>query len=257
MDRRERFESQQDMLLAWTTGWQRDIWTAMPGVIDSYDPTTQTCVVNVPIQIVFKQGDNAPQPLSIPPLLDVPVFFPGGGGFTLTFPVVNGDECLVVFASRCIDAWWQNGVTATQPGQPPTSGVPPFFRMHDLSDGFAFIGFRSQPRMLSPNASTTATELRSDDGATSLHVEAGKITVNATTVEVHATTANVNATSTVNVNAASINLSHGGAMFKLIKDTFITLFNTHTHTSAAPGVQTAVPTTPLTAAVATTILQAE
>jgi|WetSurMetagenome_2_1015567.scaffolds.fasta_scaffold58831_1 hypothetical protein len=245
MNPRERFESLQDTLLAWSTGWQRDIWTAMPGVIDSYDPTTQTCVVNVPVQIMMKLGNDTPQPVSIPPLLDVPVFFPGGGGFTLTFPVVKGDECLVVFASRCIDAWWQSGAT----GATPTSGVPPFFRMHDLSDGFAFIGFRSQPRMLSPSASTTATELRSDDGTASLHIETGKITVSATTVEVNATTANV--------NAAAINLSHGGTMFKLIKDTLITLYNAHTHTSAAPGVQTAPPTVPLTAAVATTIVQAE
>lgn len=47
--------------------------------------------------------------MDLPILPDVPVVFPGGGGFALTFPVAAGDECLVVFASRCIDAWWQSG----------------------------------------------------------------------------------------------------------------------------------------------------
>jgi hypothetical protein len=39
-------------------------------------------------------------------------------------------------------------------------------RMHDLSDGFAMMGFRSTPRALS-GVSTTSTQIRSDDG---LHV---------------------------------------------------------------------------------------
>ena len=69
----------------------------------------------------------------------MPVVFPGGGGFALTFPVAAGDECLVVFASRCIDAWWQSGGVG-EPMEP---------RMHDLSDGFALIGVRSQPAHVS------------------------------------------------------------------------------------------------------------
>ncbi|MGC8050122.1 Gp138 family membrane-puncturing spike protein, partial [Salmonella enterica] len=74
---------------------------------------------------------------------------------SMTFPVAQGDECLVVFASRCIDSWWQSGGIQEQAE----------LRMHDLSDGFAILGFRSQPRALS-NISTTSAQLRSDDGAT-------------------------------------------------------------------------------------------
>ncbi|MCO1342111.1 hypothetical protein L0Z26_09295 [Burkholderia multivorans] len=41
-------------------------------------------------------------------------------------------------------------------------------RVHDLSDGMVFVGFRSRPRV--PGAiSTTTTQLRTDDGA--MHVE--------------------------------------------------------------------------------------
>ncbi|WP_457849452.1 hypothetical protein, partial [Staphylococcus aureus] len=45
-------------------------------------------------------------------------------------------------------------------------------RMHDLSDGFAILGFRSQPRALS-NISTTSAQLRSDDGATFIDLNPG------------------------------------------------------------------------------------
>jgi hypothetical protein len=117
MDRRERYESEQDSLMAALGGWQKDIWTALPGIIQSFDPVAMTCVVQPSIQAnpLTAPYDAAtlkrawPNYPNLPLLVDCPVMFPGGGGCTLTFPVTAGDECLVVFASRCIDAWWQNG----------------------------------------------------------------------------------------------------------------------------------------------------
>ena len=91
------------------------------------------------------------------------VVFPGGGGFALTFPVAAGDECLVVFASRCIDAWWQSGGVG-EPMEP---------RMHDLSDGFALVGVRSQPHRLSPAVHTGNTQLRADDGSAYVEITPG------------------------------------------------------------------------------------
>ena len=51
----------------------------------------------------------------------------------MTFPVAKGDECLVVFAEACIDAWYQTGMV----------GNAISVRRHDYSDAFAFVGFRS------------------------------------------------------------------------------------------------------------------
>ena len=45
----------------------------------------------------------------LPILPDVPVMFFGGGGMTITAPIKPGDECLVIFADRCIDGWWWLG----------------------------------------------------------------------------------------------------------------------------------------------------
>ncbi|WP_175786641.1 Gp138 family membrane-puncturing spike protein [Burkholderia anthina] len=155
MDRKERLDDELASLRTMLRGWQVGVWTALPGVIESFDAGSQTCVVQLAIKIPIRGSDGAVTTAALPPIVNCPVQFPSGGNCTLTFPVTQGDECLVVFASRCIDAWWQSGGVQEQAD----------WRMHDLSDGFALLGFRSQPRVL-PNVSTTSVQLRSDDGAT-------------------------------------------------------------------------------------------
>lgn len=123
---------------------------AMPGIIQSFDPDAVTCTVEVALRGIVGDGST-----ELKPLVDVPVIFPRGGGCTLTFPVKEGDECLLIFADRCIDFWWQSG------GVQET--VDP--RQHDLSDAFAIVGPQSQAQKIS-GISTGATQLRSDDGST-------------------------------------------------------------------------------------------
>lgn len=137
-------------------------WTALPGLIESFDAVAMTCTVQPAIQARVRDKSGTQTLVNLPLLLDCPVQFPAGGGCTLTFPVKPGDECLVVFASRCIDAWWQSGGVQ----------APAEYRMHDRSDGFALLGFRSQPRVIGA-VSTSAAQLRSDDGATFVSVAPG------------------------------------------------------------------------------------
>ena len=155
MDRRERWAEPVEALRAALDGRQAEMWTALPGIVQSFDPAAMT--VSVQPAVAGRISDEAGKAASVdlPILPDVPVVFPGGGGFALTFPVAAGDECLVVFASRCIDAWWQSGGVG-EPMEP---------RMHDLSDGFALVGVRSQPHRLSPAVHTGNTQLRADDGS--------------------------------------------------------------------------------------------
>ena len=62
--------------------------------------------------------------LVFPVLADVPVFMP------VPFEVNPGDACLVVFADNSLD----DGAVSR--------------RKHSLSDGFAFVGFRSKKNMI-------------------------------------------------------------------------------------------------------------
>ena len=102
---------------------------ALPGTVLSFDAVTQTAAV----QPALKHGT-----IALPALRDVPVFFPGSRGQGITWPVEAGDECLLVFADGDIDRWFESGEA-----EDPASG-----RRHDLSDAFAFVGFRSRGNAL-------------------------------------------------------------------------------------------------------------
>lgn len=102
-----------------------NLHVALPGEIVSYNSSNRTATVQ-PVIRNWRQKETPPL------LLDVPVFFPGN----FIIPVNKGDECLVVFADTCIDAWYQNSGVST-----PISA-----RRHDLSDGFAFVGFFSKKK---------------------------------------------------------------------------------------------------------------
>ena len=131
------------------------LWTALPGVVTRFDKNKLIVDVQPTIQGRITNEDGEVHHVDLPILLDVPVVFPHAGGVSMTFPVASGDECLVVFASRCIDGWWQNGGV-----QPPFSS-----RKHDLSDGFAILGAWSQKTRIG-SVSGECFELRSDDRQT-------------------------------------------------------------------------------------------
>ncbi|MFJ0303329.1 hypothetical protein SAMN02799632_03243 [Acinetobacter pittii] len=137
------------------------VWTNLPCIVDSYDPDKQTVTVTPAIQIPVMQEDGSIEMVTIKPLPDVPVCWPKSGGFALTFPVKQGDECLVHFSSRCIDLWWQSGEI-----QPPFEN-----RKHDLSDGFATFAPQSQPKRLK-SVATDAVELRNDAGNAKIRINA-------------------------------------------------------------------------------------
>ncbi len=147
-DLAETFKSERE-----TT--KNQIRVALPGIIQSFDPDAVTAVVQPAIRYVEIDNDGNRITKNYPLLVDVPVVFPRGGGCTLTFPVKAGDECLVVFADRCIDFWWQSGGIQESVDD----------RMHDLSDAFCIVGPQSQARKIS-GINTSATQLRSDDGST-------------------------------------------------------------------------------------------
>lgn len=195
MDRRERYNDTEEMLRTVLDGFQSKLWTALPGIVQSFDAAAMTVTVQPTILAQLTRENETFESVALPLLLDCPVIFPCGGGFTLTFPITAGDECLVIFASRCIDAWWQSG------GLQPQAE----FRMHDLSDGFALVGVRSQLRVI-PGVSTSATQLRSDDGATYVEVADGTIRLVAESVQVEASAVTVDA-DTVEVNATEVTVT--------------------------------------------------
>ncbi|MEI7124878.1 Gp138 family membrane-puncturing spike protein [Pectobacterium versatile] len=154
-----------EVLAATASSINSQMRSAIPGVIQSFDPETVTCVVLIGVRSTnarsYEDVSKNDEALDYPLLVDVPVVFPRGGGCTLTFPIKPGDECLIIFADRCIDFWWQSGDVQSR-----VDG-----RMHDLSDAFVIAGPQSQAKKIS-GISTSAAQLRTDDGAAFVEVAA-------------------------------------------------------------------------------------
>lgn len=167
----ERQDSQELVYKAVSDAISTGLRVALPGIIQSFDPEAVTVTVQPAIKGGIRQADGSTVSTSLPLLVDVPAIFPRGGGVTLTFPVKAGDECLVVFGDRCIDFWWQNGGVQ----EPGTDA-----RQHHLADGFALIGPQSQAQKIS-GISTSAAQLRTDDGAAFIELDPGSHAVNVTT----------------------------------------------------------------------------
>ncbi|MBE0151510.1 hypothetical protein FOT80_19135 [Serratia fonticola] len=139
-----------ETLRAATNGLSSQLRVCLPGIIQSFNPQDVTCVVQLAIN-----GQDGDSSIMLPLIPDLPVVFPRGGGVTLTFPIAAGDDCMVVFCDRRIDFWWQNGGVQEAVAT----------RQHDLSDAFVIVGPQSQTQKIS-DISTTAAQLRSDDGNT-------------------------------------------------------------------------------------------
>lgn len=211
-----------ETLAATSAALSNDLRVALPGIIHSFDPETVSCAVAPAIKGALTASDGSVSSVSYPLLVDVPVVFPRGGGCTLTFPVKKGDECLVIFADRAIDFWWQSGEV-----QEPVNT-----RQHSLSDAFVLVGPQSQAEKIS-GISTSGAQLRTDDGTAFIELAAGhditlttpgKLTANAeggavlvsSTIELTGTVKiNGSLSVTGDVKAAGISLSnhlHGGVM---------------------------------------------
>lgn len=155
---------------------------ACPGIILSFDPSEQTVSVQLALREQRVDNEGNKTWIEIPQLVDVPVVFPRAGGYVLTMPIQEGDECLVIFGDMCMDAWWQSGGVQNQID----------CRRHDLSDGFAILGPWSQPQVI-PNYSTSTAQFRTVDGSSYVELAGSNI--------------NIVASGNINIKGATVNIN--------------------------------------------------
>lgn len=151
MDRREQFDDPEESLRMAMEGALAQVWTALPAVVTAVNLNAQTVSAQPSVKGTQTAKDGTTSQVSMPLLVDVPICWPKAGGFAVTLPVEIGDEILVVFASRCIDGWWQSGGEQN----------PAEDRMHDLSDGFAIFAPTSQSKKLA-NVQADGIEIRNE-----------------------------------------------------------------------------------------------
>ena len=162
MDQRERIGDLEEAIRSAIQGAFLQTWVAVPGIVESYDPTKMTAVIVPAIKASVRDKNGKQSFIEITQLVDVPVVFPAGGGFIVTLPLIQGDEVLVVFSNRCIDAWFQLGGIQ----------IPTEKRFNGISDGFAIPGPRSLPNVV-PGISATSAQLRKNDGSAYLELTQG------------------------------------------------------------------------------------
>lgn len=139
---------------------QKQIHTALPAKVVDFNPKNQTATLAVQITQILTDGGT----VQIPPLVDVPVAFPRGGGFAVTFPLNAGDEGIAIFSERCIDGWWQSG----------RASEPMDYRQHDLSDAMFIPSICSVPNAIG-GFYTGGLSMQTLDGSTFIRITNGTI----------------------------------------------------------------------------------
>lgn len=207
------------------TEMMKDIGTSIPGHILAFDSATQLAQLQIGIVRVDVDGKT----FKPPPLIECPVYVPGGSEFFVETQIDPGDEGIIIFSQRCIDAWVDTGGVANNP----------ILRFHDFSDAYFLPGMRSQPNKISGHANN-GVRLRNKAGDKYIWLKNdGTAEINVTTLVIDGnivhngdTTQDGNTTSTGTITA-DVDVLAGPLGTSLV---------THTHSAGSLNVNTPPPT---------------
>lgn len=151
----------------------KSLYTSIPGHVLAFDPKLQRAQIQIGIIRVDINGAE----FNPPPIVDVPVQFPGDG-FCMEFQIDPNCEGMVLFSQRCIDAWKSTGGVANNPEA----------RFHDINDAMFVPGVRSQGNVIQ-GFSNNGVKLRNkagtqyawlkNDGSIDLNNGKGHVTIGA------------------------------------------------------------------------------
>lgn len=126
----EESEDFEDIVAMLIEGGKAKMHVGCFGRIVSYSSSTQTCSVRPVVRAGIKGGD----PVQYSILTKVPIRFPAGGGYSMTWPLVEGDQVWLDFADRSIDEWANSS--------DPKDITPQSKRRFHISDAVALPGGR-------------------------------------------------------------------------------------------------------------------
>lgn len=155
-----------------------EIHTCLPGEIVSFNPDTQTATVKGCIRNKVIDTDGNVTWIDPPRILEVPVVFLQSqkNGFSITYPVQAGDQCLLFFSERGYDNWLEYGSVQN----PNEIGAP---LAHQYNDAFALVGVSPYPSSIQ-NFQTDCIELRNKNRDIRISLSDSSIVVHNNKVEV-------------------------------------------------------------------------
>lgn len=147
------------------------VHTAIPAKVTRYNASLQQADVQPLIKQAYEDEFGERQVASLPVVSNCPVQFPGGGGFTLIYPLSEGDTGLLVFSQASLDKWLSTGGTVD----------PDIDHRHNLSDGIFIPGVNP---FSSPRITTSPTNIvLGQDIGNQIHVGATGISLGAGATE--------------------------------------------------------------------------
>lgn len=159
--------SLRDVLLQLKQEIMTDFFCHGIATIQSFDADAQTVQATMNYKRTYYQqdpqtGNRIPVLQDYPLIIDCPAVVLGGGTTSLTFPIAQGDECLILFNDRDIDNWFEGSTS---------SGVKTP-RLHSFADAIALVGLRNSQRVLTGYDTARAVL---QNGTTGVGVGASKI----------------------------------------------------------------------------------
>lgn len=82
----------------WGAQWTKTLHTSMPGLIVEYDSASKRATVQPALRVVMTDETERNRP----PIVNVPILHPSGGGYIVHIPLVKGDPVMLVFSERGI-----------------------------------------------------------------------------------------------------------------------------------------------------------
>lgn len=142
-----------------------ELHTAIPGRVESYDATLQRASIQPVIKEAFEDETGERVVARLPVIPGVPVQWPSGGGYFISFPLQPGDTGLLLFSQASLDVWLSEG-----------GEVDPLDdRRFHLSDGIFIPGVRSFKTPLSGVSSDHATFGK--ESGLQIHIDGSKIKI--------------------------------------------------------------------------------
>lgn len=147
------------------------LYCALPAIVESVNFENQTLEAS-PVTIMKRTNDaGMVTDFKLPLLVDVPFQCYKGGDYSITVPVKQGDECLIIFTDVDFSAWFQNG----------GFNYAEHSFQHAYSNAMAIVGFSSEVKAVK-NYNPNAIEIRNADASEKISLSAGNITLKSATI---------------------------------------------------------------------------
>lgn len=185
----------------------RELHTCTPGIIENFDTTTMRAEIQPTIKRVLINGELK----DMPKLINCPLGILRFGGFSFTVPIKAGDECMIHFTERSLDAWIQFGDIRQ----------PKDIRMHHESDAYFLPVHTSEKnKVIDYDADNVVLRNNLNDqkitlfasGDITIDSTGGATTINANQVEINSDgDTTINANGACNINGTTINCNGSAA----------------------------------------------